>query len=189
MSRATSTEEEAGTELARKCELLSTLAKTHGIAVLVDHHHRKSGGKVEDLSRGGTALAGASENNVEIVRRGDWESRVRRLYSAGRHSATRWEREVELSDDGSDYTVPDAEPFKVQVLRQRAQWTAKEFAEEIERSVDVARRWLNESPHVERVKQAGVSGNAALYRVRDEPLVEVEVTDDELPEATAPRVF
>jgi putative DNA primase/helicase len=169
VSRATETEDESGTELGRKVELLADLAKPHGLAVLVDHHHRKSGGKVGDRSRGGTALAGACENNVELEHRGDWESRERHLSSRGRVEATIWEKRIVLSSDGADYAEATGEDFRVRVLRERDQWTVKGFADAIDRSEDVARRWLKECPHVRKAKGGrGASGGgrtAAIYRV------------------------
>jgi AAA domain len=168
ISRATGTEEEAGTELARKAEQLSDLAQEHGLAVLIDHHHPKSGGKLEDRSRGGTALAGACENNVELERKGDWESRERHLSSRGRVSATIWSTTLELSADGTDYTEATGEDFKVRVLREREKWTAEDFGEAIGRDVSTARKWLNDSPLVSREegRRGGRGGSAAvIYRV------------------------
>lgn len=121
VSRAAGVEDEAGTELARRVETLSEAAKKHGLAVIIDHHHRKAAGKTEDKSRGGTALAGACDNNVEMERVGtDWDSRVRRLSSRGRVKATHWTRTVALNDDGTGYeVVADADAPQDGRLRRR----------------------------------------------------------------------
>lgn len=119
VSRATGVEEEAGVELARAVEYLSEQAKAADLTVIVDHHHRKAAGKLEDKSRGGTALSGAVENNIEIERVGDWQSRVRKLSSRGRVSATIWERTIALSQDSTGYeTVATAE--QPQTSRERS---------------------------------------------------------------------
>lgn len=154
VSRAAGIEDEAGTELARAVEYLSERAKAHGLAVVIDHHHRKADGRLEDKSRGGTALAGAVENNVELERVGDWTSRVRRLSSRGRVSATNWTRTVALSEDGSRYEViADADAPQDGRLRRRlralsdagdAGVTVAEFASLIENSDETARRALKQ---------------------------------------------
>lgn len=105
ISRATGCEDEAGTELARAVEHLSDEVKTrapHTVTV-VDHHHRKAAGKLADKSRGGTALAGAVDCNIEIEHVGAWDSRVRKVSSRGRLSATIWDCQIALSEDGTRY--------------------------------------------------------------------------------------
>lgn len=118
VSRAAGVDDEAGVELARAAEYLGEQAKAVGLSVVIDHHHKKGAGTLDDKSRGGTALAGACDNNVEMVRVGGWDSCVRRLSSRGRLSATIWERTVALSDDGKSYdSVADA--TQPQTLRER----------------------------------------------------------------------
>lgn len=84
ISRAAGIEDENGTEMARACEQLIDRAREHGIACILDHHHKKGGSALEDKSRGGTALAGAVDINVEMVRSNDWTSRTRTLSARGR---------------------------------------------------------------------------------------------------------
>jgi hypothetical protein len=120
ISRAAGADDEAGTELARAAETLSEAMAAAGITTIVDHHHRKAAGKTEDKSRGGTALAGAMDSNVEIERVGDWLSRVRKVSSRGRLRATNWERQIALSDDGSSYDiVADVADPQLSADRQR----------------------------------------------------------------------
>src|SRR5215207_928793 len=120
ISRASGCEDEAGTELARSAEYLSDRMRAAGVTVLFDHHHRKSGGKLEDKSRGGTALAGATDNNIEVERVGDWDSRVRRISSRGRLTATIWTRQIALSEDGRRYvTVADTDEQQTVTERHR----------------------------------------------------------------------
>jgi hypothetical protein len=155
VSRAAGVEDEAGTELARAVEYLSERAKAAGLAVIIDHHHRKAAGKTEDKSRGGTALAGACDNNVEMERVGtDWTSRVRRLSSRGRVRATHWTRTVALTEDGTGYeVVADTDAPQDGRLRKRlralrdagdAGTDAAAFAEAIELGKEAARQTLKE---------------------------------------------
>lgn len=153
ISRAAGVEDEAGVELARAAEYLGEQAKALGLSVVIDHHHKKGAGKLDDKSRGGTALAGACDNNIEMVRVGGWDSRVRRLSSRGRLSATIWEQTIALSDDGRDYhSVADS--TQPQTLKERdrlrlldnvdAGMTAAEFAETAEIGNNTARRALDD---------------------------------------------
>jgi hypothetical protein len=103
ISRAAGVDDEAGVELARAGELLSTATKAAGLSAWIDHHHKKGHDKLENKSRGGTALAGACENNIEMEQTGPWDSRVRKLSSRGRVGATRWQRSIALSADSTDY--------------------------------------------------------------------------------------
>lgn len=152
VSRAAAVDDEAGVELARAVELLSNKSKAQGLAVIVDHHHRKGAGRLEDMSRGGTAIAGATENNIEMERVGDWDSRARRISSRGRVSATIWTRTIELAEDGSHYRlVADVDEPQAGEDRRRlgiledldeAGATAKQFAAAIGKSEDAARATL-----------------------------------------------
>jgi hypothetical protein len=51
IARSAGIVDESGTELARACEVASDACAFAGITLLIDHHHRKSGGRVEDLTR------------------------------------------------------------------------------------------------------------------------------------------
>lgn len=154
-------DDESGTGLARKIEPLSRLAKRHRITVILDHHNRKSGGRTEDMLRGGTALPGAVENIVAIDRDGDWTSRRRKIYSRGRVKATLWERTIELTEDGSEYleVVGDT---RTAVLATKDAWTAKEFAEAINVTKPTAVRYLDSCEYVEATKE----GQINIYRVK-----------------------
>ncbi len=165
VSRATGTTEEAGTELARHVELLSDLAKPCELAVILDHHQRKSGGNIEDLFRGGTALAGATENNLAMVRVGDHHSRKRKIASRGRVMATIWERVFELDASDSDYLEVDADDFRTQVVHSKPQWTVKAFAQTLKVSDQTARSWLNNYDQVERCEDA----TPHVYNVIERP--------------------
>lgn len=154
ISRAAGVEDEAGVELARAAEYLGEQAKALGLSVVIDHHHKKGAGKLDDKSRGGTALAGACDNNIEMVRVGGWDSRVRRLSSRGRLSSTIWEQTIALSDDGRDYhSVADS--TQPQTLKERerlrildnagdAGMTAAEFSTAADIGNNTARRALDD---------------------------------------------
>jgi hypothetical protein len=67
VSRSAGVEDEAGMEMARACEAFMDVVQSHGLVGIIDHHHRKAGGSPEDMSRGTTGLAGATDVNVEIL--------------------------------------------------------------------------------------------------------------------------
>lgn len=157
ISAATRTQDEGGVELARKVEPLVMSAKEHNFAVLFDRHQRKAGGKIEDLSRGTTSLAGAVDSIVAMEKD---EGRVRKLSSRGRLFAHNWVKHVELTADHKGYREIIGD-LKTQTLFDRQEWTAPEFADAIGRGVDTARDWLNECPYVERQGQ----GKATKYVV------------------------
>lgn len=153
ISRATSCEDEAGTELARAAEHLSDKMRAVGATTFVDHHHRKAAGKLADKSRGGTALAGACDNNIEIEHVGDWESRVRKISARGRLSATIWDCQIALSDDGRSYeTVAASDAPQSSDERRRLRLlagspdglTVAEFMELAEVSKTTAQRQLKD---------------------------------------------
>ena len=97
-------------------------------------------------------MAGACENNVEMVRVGPWGSRVRKLSSRGRMRATIWEQTIALSEDGQRYEVvadttepqTSEERKRLRALRDLGNTgvTAPEFAPVIDASDDTARRAL-----------------------------------------------
>lgn len=103
VSRSAGIEDEAGTEMSRAVELLSDACRASGLALVIDHHHKKGRAAIEDKSRGGTALAGAMDINVDLVRDGGLDSRKRKLVARGRLRATNWTRVFELTEDGADY--------------------------------------------------------------------------------------
>lgn len=153
ISRAAGIEDEGGTELARAVEYLIDRCRGAGLTLLFDHHHKKGRGKLEDKSRGGTATAGATDNNVEIERMGEWDSRVRRISSAGRINATRWQRVIALAEDGTSYEIV-ADTTQPQGAEERRRLralgdceggvTAPAFAEVIGKGEDTARRVLED---------------------------------------------
>jgi hypothetical protein len=154
ISRAAAIDDESGTELARAVEPLSEAAKQDRFAVLFDHHHRKGGGPLEDMSRGGTALAGATENNIELTKVGSgWGGRARRVSSKGRISATIWQQVIELTEDGTDYRETETPQYEDADDRYRALLaecfggtgaTPAMFAEEAGITTDYARRKLKQ---------------------------------------------
>ena len=106
-SRRAGVEDEAGTELSLRFDEIDKCCKAHGLALIVDHHHRKAKGPVLDQSRGSTSFAGAADVNLEMVRtpESDPTSRKRALTATGRRRATNWQKVIELSEDGRDYAV------------------------------------------------------------------------------------
>lgn len=154
VSRSAAVDDEAGTELARKAEVLFDALRARGIACIIDHHHRKAQGRIEDKSRGTTALAGAVENNLDLEKPGsDPLTRNRRVTSLGRVAATRWVRTIALSEDGTDYElVADADAPQSVADRKRLEKfaehpegvTVAEFANAIEASEATARRVLDD---------------------------------------------
>lgn len=103
VSRAAGIEDESGPELGHRAAELADSLRARGIAGIIDHHHKKGAGNIADKSRGGTALAGAMDVNVEMEAVGGTGSRQRKLTARGRLRATNWERTIELSVDGTDY--------------------------------------------------------------------------------------
>jgi hypothetical protein len=154
ISRAANVEDEAGVELARRAEYLGERAKAVGVTAYIDHHHKKGASSLGDKSRGGTALAGACDNNVEMVREGQWMSRVRALSSRGRLEATIWERKVALTEDGTGYeevagvaapqSAGDRKRLRALVAAGDEGTTAAAFASVVGVSDDTARRVLPE---------------------------------------------
>lgn len=165
ISAATGTEDEAGVELARKVEPLARKAKEHGLAILYDRHQRKTAGKVEDRSRGGTALAGAVD---QIVAMEKGNERERKLVSWGRLWGHLWNRTVELNEDHNAYTDLGEGDWKDARLMERDEWTVSEFAEAIRQSTESARTYLEGTPLVMRRRTK--RGNAHVYDViKDTP--------------------
>ncbi len=108
VSRAARIEEESGLELARAVESLIEEAAVFGLTVIVDHHHRKSGGDMRDRSRGGSATVGAVDVAVSMDRGKDAGDRKRALMTVGRLSCTNWSKTVERSPDGREYAVVES---------------------------------------------------------------------------------
>lgn len=180
------TEDESGLGLAKAIDPLSKAAKEHGLTVFLDHHNRKSGGKTEDLLRGGTALPGACENIIAIDRSGDWTTRKRKLYSRGRVKATLWERTIELSEDGTEYTESRGD-FRLRALSTQDEWTVLAFATALGKSDTVARKYLNNSEYVERIDDAARGGKgggstATVYRLKDRAALLQELDSDGEPQ-------
>ncbi len=154
ISRAAGVEDEAGTELARAAETLSDECKAAGLTLIFDHHHKKGGAAIEDKSRGGTALSGMTDNNVESVRSGGVMARFRKITCVGRLSGTIWEKVIVLDDGDRSYTLvsDDEQPqdaagrARLEKLRDagEAGVTVPAFAKLIDASDDTARRVLNE---------------------------------------------
>jgi hypothetical protein len=108
VSRAARIEEESGLELARAVESLIEEAAVFGLTVIVDHHHRKSGGDMRDRSRGGSATVGAVDVAVSMDRGKDASDRKRALMTVGRLSCTNWSKTIERSQDGREYIITEA---------------------------------------------------------------------------------
>lgn len=172
-SRRAGVEKEEGTELSLRLAEIADPCKAHGLALVIDHHHRKSGGDVRDRSRGGTSFAGAADVNVEMVRtpENDDATRKRALTAIGRMRASRWQKVIELTEDGRDYAVTkDGAPERSDVDEDRREAdllsvlaslsfsgpaTAKEMAERLSFSVKKTERLL---------KMAHVRGQATRDR-------------------------
>lgn len=163
ISSATGVDDENGVALARSVEPLTQKAKEHNIALLYDRHQRKSGGQVEDLSRGGTALAGAVDQIVAMMKA---DGNERKLKSWGRLWHHNWERTVELTEDHRDFRDLGNADWRVTRLRERGDWTAAEFADHIKVSVDSARMYLEGCEHVERRQER--RGRAYVYDVKQD---------------------
>jgi hypothetical protein len=103
VSRVAGIEDEAGVELARAVEFLADGIRAAGLTGILDHHHRKARGPIEDMSRGSTSIAGATDVNLDVVRVGGPTSCRRKLTSTGRLRATIWQKVIELSEDGTSY--------------------------------------------------------------------------------------
>jgi hypothetical protein len=178
ISRSAGVEDEAGMEMARACETFMDMVQSRGLAGIIDHHHRKASGSPEDMSRGTTALAGATDVNVEMFRdkKGGWMSRRRRLVARGRTRATIWEKWVELSEDGKSYEVTEGgaehqltADFGVLALQLGGETTAKEFSKARGLSLNMAKRRLMALVEcdVEGIEvECDVSGKAHVWRVK-----------------------
>jgi hypothetical protein len=108
VSRAAGIEDEAGTEMSRAVEVLAEHAKRAGLTLIVDHHHRKSGGDMRDRSRGGTGAVGAVDVSLSMDRGKDAADRRRPLSCVGRRRATNWAMTIEMDEDGGGYSVVEA---------------------------------------------------------------------------------
>lgn len=121
-SRRAGVEDESGTELSRRFDEIDTRCKAAGLALIVDHHHRKAKGSVLDKSRGSTSFAGAADINLEMVRtpEGDPTTRQRALTATGRRRAANWQKVIELTEDGRDYVLTkDGPPARADVDDER----------------------------------------------------------------------
>jgi hypothetical protein len=165
ISAATGVLDEAGVELARKVEPLTKQAKQHDLAVLYDRHQRKTKGAVEDVSRGGTGLAGAVDVIVAMQKGEGRQSRERQLTSWGRLWASNWTKQVELMEDHSGYVALDGD-YRTRILLERDEWTAPDFAKAVGISDDTARTYLENHPNVE---ESGKLGRATRYAVTRPP--------------------
>jgi len=192
-SRSASIEDESGVELGRAVELLQDACRRARLTLIVDHHHKKGRAVVEDKSRGGTALAGAVDVNVEIERVGGRDSRKRRLTAYGRVRAVNWQREIELAEDGADYvSVATGEPVSAemqqqwvdtQTLRTHGPLTAERFRQLIGRSQGVARRRLNDlvTEGLATCEPGAMTANgrtASLYEAKPSVVAEPSETTD-----------
>lgn len=169
VSAATQTQDEAGVELARKIEPLAAKAKEHDLAVLYDRHQRKAQGRIEDVSRGSTSLAGAVDVIV-AMQKSDSTTRERTLTSWGRLWGHNWTAQIELTEDHRDYVALEGD-YKTRVLLERDEWTAQEYADAIGKSRDTARDYLEQHPNVEKHAGRGKHG-ADLFRVVRPPSVD-----------------
>jgi hypothetical protein len=106
IQRATGVEDESGVELATAVSPFADACRDAGIALLIDHHHKKGHDSAENMSRGGTALAGACDINIEMFKAGKgWTSRARNLMARGRVRTSNWTLTITLTDDERDYTI------------------------------------------------------------------------------------
>jgi hypothetical protein len=165
ISDATGTSEESGKELANHLRPLSNKAKESGLAILIDHHMRKTGGRIEDLIRGSTAVGALVDVIVGLEK--DGRGRERKLTSWGRLWATNWEKQVELSEDKTTYNLLDGD-FRQRILVSRDMWTAKDYAKAINATEETAHTYLSEHPLVEKRERAAENG-AHLYIVTRPP--------------------
>jgi hypothetical protein len=119
-SRAARITDEGGTEFARAVETLIDACRAAGLTLIIDVHHKKGRDSIENKTRGGTGVQGAVDINVEVERVGARSSRRRKLTAFGRVQATHWEKVIELSEDGTEYTLANDEPETVDVETQTA---------------------------------------------------------------------
>jgi hypothetical protein len=76
-------------------------AAASGLAVVIVHHERKSGGLVSDSGRGSSATAGAADIVISIRHpEGHHKRNVRLLQTVSRFSETPSELQIELTDEG-----------------------------------------------------------------------------------------
>jgi hypothetical protein len=155
------------------------MVQSRRLAGIIDHHHRKARGSAEDMSRGTTGLAGATDVNVEMFRdkKAGWMSRRRHLVARGRTRETIWEKWVELSEDGKTYETTEGGEghqltvdFGVLALQCGGEATAQEFADARKlKSVNAAKKRLMalveaEEPGID--VECDTSGKAHVWRVK-----------------------
>jgi hypothetical protein len=76
-------------------------AAATGLAVVVVHHERKSGGLVSDSGRGSSAIAGAADIVISLRRpEGNQNRAVRVIHAISRFSETPSELQIELTEHG-----------------------------------------------------------------------------------------
>jgi hypothetical protein len=196
ISRATGVEDENGVELGKAAALLGDAVARNGLAGLIDHHHKKGTGSIEDKSRGGTALPAACDVNVEMFRDGSWTSRRRKLSARGRVSATIWQREIELSEDGDSYREIKSAGGDVQQLdkdaEREAHWrlvlkqagrplTRDELAAKLSVSGTTVKRYeqaMSERGVVQLAYGAGGARTIALVEEAGQPAIDQGVDQD-----------
>ena len=106
-SRSAGIQDEGGVEFARAVEFLQEACRNAGLTLTIDVHHKKGRDSIENKTRGGTGVQGAVDINLEIERVGG--TRKRKLTAFGRVRATHWVKTIELSEDGHEYELVDAE--------------------------------------------------------------------------------
>jgi hypothetical protein len=190
ISRSAGVEDEGGVELARALEHAQDACKRARVSLIVDHHHKKGGDRLENKSRGGTATAGATDINVEFEKVGGWQSRKRRISAMGRLSATIWERTFELTEDGTDFVEVENETrdtgqseqatmvLDLMKIPQAGETiTVKGFAAAIGKTIDTARtrlRKLVAAGYV--IEHDAPPGGATSFERR--PLETTETTEE-----------
>jgi AAA domain-containing protein len=174
VSRAAAIEDESGVELGRAVEPLQEACREAGLTLIIDAHHKKGRAGIEDKTRGGTALQGAVDINVEIERIGGQKSRKRKLTAFGRVRASHWQKVIELSEDGSEYTLASDDATEsvdtetqhmfldAETLREyKEPITSEEFAAKVRTSKENARRRLNTLADAGLAKKHEGSGRIA----------------------------
>jgi hypothetical protein len=151
-------ENSAGDALAAM-EPLQEAAATHGLAVVIARHERKSGGDVGDSGRGSSAFAGAADI-VLSLRRGEGNTRptVRVIHGLSRYDETPDTLAIELTEHGyvalgSETAVAAAEARKtILEVAPATEETAKKF-EDLQEAAQVKR-----TPAQDAVKQLVADG-------------------------------
>jgi hypothetical protein len=164
-------EENSSGPVKKRLQDIKYICSHCGMAAIIVHHDRKSGGPVVKAGRGSSAFQAVSDQILSLRQpSGDWKNNVRRLKAAGRYSGVPSERMIKLEDDGyviADddskqgkldeaivHLLPNEEPDALEVSEVKSDLEERDF----KRGDSTIRRHLENLLENDRVAKVG-SGN------------------------------